>query len=415
MKREVRIFLTNLQSDCRFVKKCYLGSKNDMIPRHLAPKLLEMRSKYPVLFLTGPRQSGKTTLLKSLFSDLPYFLLEEPDTRQFAIRDPRGFLSNLPNGAVLDEVQRTPELFSYLQGIVDSKPDVFFVLSGSQNFLLSGQISQSLAGRTSVQKLLPLSFSEMKAANLTFDTLEDLLYQGTFPRLYDRNIAPPDFFPAYLETYVQRDVRLLKNIPDLDLFIRFMGLCAGRCGQPLNYQSLASDTGISPNTAKSWISVLQASYVIFLLQPFHTNFNKRITKTSKLYFYDTGMACSLLGLNRAGDVLNYHNKGSLFENFVLSETLKDHFNRGIPMNAWFWQSQAGKEIDLLLQAGSELLAFEVKAGKTFQPAYFQNLQYWQKLFGAKPEHCAVVYGGDTSYDTSFGKLISWRDWEGKTS
>lgn len=386
-----------------------------MIPRHLAPKLLEMQHKYPVLFLTGPRQSGKTTLIKNLFPDLPYFLLEEPDTRQFALRDPRGFLANLPNGAILDEVQRTPELFSYLQGIVDNQPDVFFVLSGSQNFLLSDHISQSLAGRTSVQKLLPLSYSELKMAGLPFNTLEDLLFRGGYPRLYDRNIAPVDFFPAYLETYVQRDVRLLKNIPDLDLFVRFMGLCAGRCGQLLNFQSLANDTGISPNTAKSWISILQASYVVFLLQPYHANFNKRITKTSKLYFYDTGLAASLLGLNRMEDLVNYHNKGALFENFVVSEATKDHFNRGIPMNAWFWQSQAGKEIDLLLQAGNEVFAIEVKAGKTFNPSYFQNLQYWQGIAGTSPEHCAVVYGGDNSVQTSNGKLISWRDWEGKVS
>ncbi|MCB0531025.1 MAG: ATP-binding protein [Saprospiraceae bacterium] len=374
-----------------------------------------MQHKYPVLFLTGPRQSGKTTLIKNLFPDLPYFLLEEPDTRQFALRDPRGFLANLPNGAILDEVQRTPELFSYLQGIVDNQPDVFFVLSGSQNFLLSDHISQSLAGRTSVQKLLPLSYSELKMAGLPFNTLEDLLFRGGYPRLYDRNIAPVDFFPAYLETYVQHDVRLLKNIPDLDLFVRFMGLCAGRCGQLLNFQSLANDTGISPNTAKSWISILQASYVVFLLQPYHANFNKRITKSSKLYFYDTGLAASLLGLNRMEDLVNYHNKGALFENFVVSEATKDHFNRGIPMNAWFWQSQAGKEIDLLLQAGNEVFAIEVKAGKTFNLSYFQNLQYWQGIAGTSPEHCAVVYGGDNSVQTSNGKLISWRDWEGKVS
>ena len=384
-----------------------------MIQRQLASKLLEMRHKYPVLFLTGPRQSGKTTLLKSLFPDLPYFLLEEPDIRAFALNDPRGFLSNVPKGAILDEVQRTPELFSYLQGVVDSRPEVFFVLSGSQNFLLSDHISQSLAGRTSVQKLLPLSLSEMTAANLQFDALEDLLYQGAFPRLYDRQITPPDFYPAYLETYVQRDVRLLKNIPDLDLFIRFMGLCAGRCGQLLNFQSLASDTGISPNTAKSWISILQASYVVFLLQPYHENFNKRITKTPKLYFYDTGMVCSLLGLHQRDDLRHYHGKGALFENFVITEVIKSHFNRGIPSKAWFWQDQTGKEIDLLVQEGNALFAIEVKAGQTFNPSFFQNLLHWQKISGARPEHCAVVHGGDSAFQTSAGKLISWRGWDGQ--
>lgn len=384
-----------------------------MIPRQLAPKLLEMRRKYPVLFLTGPRQSGKTTLLKHLFPDLPYFLLEEPDTRRFVLDDPRGFLSNIPQGAILDEVQRTPELFSYLQGVADSNPEVFFILSGSQNFLLSDQISQSLAGRTSVQKLLPFSLAEMKAANLPFDSVEDLLFKGSFPRLYDRQIEPSDFFPAYIETYVQRDVRLLNNISNLDLFIRFMALCAGRCGQLLNYQSLASDAGISPNTAKSWISVLQASYVVFLLQPYHNNFNKRIIKTPKLFFYDTGIVCSLLGLNRSEDVLNYHGKGALFENFVITEVVKSHYNRGIPLNLWFWQDQSGKEIDLLLQVNSELYAFEVKAGKTFNMNYFHNISSWQKISGVRPENCAVVYGGDTSFQTSLGKLISWREWSGQ--
>ncbi|HLF65374.1 MAG TPA: ATP-binding protein [Saprospiraceae bacterium] len=384
-----------------------------MIQRHLAPKLLEMRGKYPVLFLTGPRQSGKTTLVKSLFGNLPYFLLEDPDTRQFALNDPRGFLANLQNGAVLDEVQRTPDLFSYLQGIVDSNPNVFFVLSGSQNFLLSDHISQSLAGRTSVQKLLPLSYAEMRGADIEFATLEDLLYQGAFPRIYDRHIAPPDFFPAYIETYVQRDVRLLKNIPDLDAFVRFMGLCAGRCGQLLSYQSLAHDTGISPNTAKSWISILQASYVVFLLQPYHNNYNKRIIKSPKLYFYDTGMVCSILGLNKAGDVQNYHNKGALFENHIITEHIKTQYNQGLPFSAWFWQDQSGKEIDLLMQSGNETSAVEIKSGKTFNPSFFQNLTYWQNLSGTKPEQCAVIYGGDTSFQTSSGRLISWREWEGK--
>lgn len=384
-----------------------------MIGRHLAGKLLEMRGKFPVLFLTGPRQSGKTTLIKSLFGDLPYFLLEEPDIRRFVLNDPRGFLANLPGGAVLDEAQRAPELFSYIQSIVDSKPDVFFVLSGSQNFLLSDQISQSLAGRTSVQKLLPLSFLEMKEAEIAPDSLETMLFKGSFPRIFDRGIEPPDFFPSYIETYLQRDVRLLKNISDLDHFVRFMGLCAGRCGQILNLQSLANDAAISPNTAKAWLSVLQASYVVFLLQPWHTNFNKRIIKTPKMYFFDTGLVCSLLGLHLREDLINHYAKGALFENFVVTEMLKQHWNRGLPMNGWFWQDQTGREIDLLVQSGAETFAVEVKAGQTFNPSFFQNLLYWQKLSGAKPEQCAVVYGGEHSFGTSNGQLISWREWPEK--
>ncbi len=383
-----------------------------MIERLIASKLLEMRGKFPALFLTGPRQSGKTTLVKSLFGDLPYFLLEDPDTRQFALTDPRGFLVNLKDGAVLDEVQRAPDLFSYLQGIVDSNPNVFFVLSGSQNFLLSSHIPQSLAGRTSVQKLLPFSYAEMQAAGIEFTTMEELLYQGAYPRMYDRHIAPPDFFPAYIETYVQRDVRLLKNIPDLDTFIRFMGLCAGRCGQILNYHSLAQDTGISPNTVKSWLSVLQASYIVYLLQPYHGNYNKRIIKSPKLYFCDTGLVCSLLKLNRPQDVQNYHNKGALFENHIITELIKAQYNRGLPLNAWFWREQSGREIDLLIQSGAETWAVEIKSGKTFNPSFFQNLNYWQKLTGAAASRCAVIYGGEPSFQTSSGQLISWRKWTG---
>jgi predicted AAA+ superfamily ATPase len=253
----------------------------------------------------------------------------------------------------------------------------------------------------------------MKEAEIDFDTVEDLLLQGGYPRLYDRDILPVDFFPSYTETYIQRDVRLIKNIPDLDTFVRFMGLCAGRCGQLLNYQSLANDTGISPNTAKSWISILQASYVIFLLQPFYKNFNKRIIKSPKLYFYDTGLVCSLLRLHKKEDVENYHNKGALFENHVIIELIKAQYNAGLPVNAWFWQDQSGKEIDLLTQSGSDIHAIEIKSGKTFNPSFFQNLAYWQKISGTVAAHCTTVYGGDTSFKTSAGHLLSWKEWIGE--
>jgi uncharacterized protein len=382
----------------------------EMIERQLASKLTAMREKFPVLFLTGPRQSGKTTLLKNIFKDLPYFSLEEPDLRSFILSDPRGFLSNLPKGAILDEAQRAPELFSYIQSIVDQNSDVYFVLSGSQNFLLSDQISQSLAGRTSVQKLLPLSFNELKTANISFETVDEGLFSGGYPRLYDKKIEPPDFFPSYIETYVQRDVRTLKNITDLNRFVQFMGLCAGRNGQILNYQALANDAGLNVSTVKDWLTILQASYILFLLPPYHVNFNKRIIKSSKLYFYDTGLAISLLGLTRKEDVFNYYAKGALFENFVIAETLKHYWNQGLPMNAWFWQDQSGREIDLLVKEGNDFKAFEIKSGQTFNPSYFNNLVYWQGLSGEKAENCAVVYGGDHSFNTSNGQLIGWRDW-----
>jgi uncharacterized protein len=381
-----------------------------MIDRQLASKLIAMREKFPVLFLTGPRQSGKTTLLKNIFKDLPYFSLEEPDLRRFILNDPRGFLSNLPKGAILDEAQRAPELFSYIQSIVDQNSDVYFVLSGSQNFLLSDQISQSLAGRTSVQKLLPLSKNELQKSDIFFNSVDDILFNGGYPRLYDKKIEPPDFFPSYIETYVQRDVRTLKNITDLNRFVQFMGLCAGRNGQILNYQALANDAGLNINTVKDWLSILQASYILFLLPPYHVNFNKRIIKSSKLYFYDTGLAISLLGLTKKEDVFNHYAKGALFENFIVAETLKDYWNQGLPMNAWFWQDQSGREIDLLVQSGNDLKAYEIKSGQTFNPSFFNNLTYWQGLSGEKAENCAVIYGGDHSFNTSNGQLIGWRDW-----
>jgi uncharacterized protein len=381
-----------------------------MIERQLASKLAAMREKFPVLFLTGPRQSGKTTLLKNIFKDLPYFSLEEPDLRRFVLSDPRGFLSNLPKGAILDEAQRAPELFSYIQSIVDQNSDVYFVLSGSQNFLLSDQISQSLAGRTSVQKLLPLSLNELNRASIPFESVDEWLFSGGYPRLYDKKIEPSDFFPSYIETYVQRDVRSLKNITDLNRFVQFMGLCAGRNGQILNYQALANDAGLNVSTVKDWLFILQASYILFLLPPYHVNFNKRIIKSSKLYFYDTGLAISLLGLTKKEDVFNYYAKGALFENLVIVETLKHYWNQGLPMNAWFWQDQTGREIDLLVKEGNDFKAYEIKSGQTFNPSYFNNLVYWQGLSGEKTENCAVIYGGDHSFNTSNGQLIGWRDW-----
>mgnify|MGYP001306069997 CR=1 FL=1 len=252
-----------------------------MIKRTLSDTLLGLSQKYPVVFLTGPRQSGKTTLLKSLFPGLPYVSLEDPDTFILANEDPRGYLANYPGGAIIDEAQRIPQIFSYLQGIVDDKPEVRFILSGSQNFLLMSQISQSLAGRAAVLNLLPLSMEEMQAAGLGFSSYEDAIYKGLFPRIYDRHLEPYEFYPSYLNTFVERDVRQLQNIGDLSTFTRFVRLCAGRVGQVLNVSSLATDAAISPNTAEAWLSVLEASFILFRLMPHHKNFNKH--KTSWVY------------------------------------------------------------------------------------------------------------------------------------
>jgi predicted AAA+ superfamily ATPase len=382
-----------------------------MINRTITPKLMDLAQKYPVLTLTGPRQSGKTTLVKAVFPQLPYVSLEEPDVRQFALADPRGFLANYPRGAVLDEVQRTPDLFSYIQTLVDDNPAVQFILTGSANFLLMEQISQSLAGRSAVLSLLPFSLVELAEAGHRFDRYETAVFTGQYPRIYDRQIPPGDFYPSYLQTYVERDVRLLKNITDLNAFIQFTQLCAGRVGQLINYASLANDAGISPNTAKAWLSVLEASYVVYQIRPFHQNFNKRLVKSPKLYFYDTGLACSLLGIQDANQVTTHYLKGGLFENLIMNEFVKRALHNGQRQYPAFWLDNQGNEIDCLLLAGDRVTPVEMKAGKTVSSAYFRNIRYWQRLQTDSPTPAYVVYGGDMSLQMQEGRLVSWRELE----
>ena len=377
-----------------------------MIERTLASKVTSLAQKFQVITLTGPRQSGKTTLVKATFPDLPYVSLEEPDIRQIALTDPRGFLSNYPNGVILDEIQNTPELFSYVQRIVDENRQIQFILTGSSNFLLMEKISQTLAGRTAVLHLLPFSLQELEPLA---DSYENLIFKGQYPRIYDRTIPPPDFYPSYIQTYVDRDVRMIKNIGDINAFIQFTQLCAGRIGQPLNNASLANDAGISPNTAKSWLSILESSYILYRLQPYHRNFNKRLIKSPKLYFYDTGVACSLLGIREQEQVNLHYMKGSLFENLILNEFIKRSYNRGENRQPYYWQDNHGKEIDCLLVNGEKVAAVEIKSGKTISTSYFENLNYWRSLTALPENQEYVVYGGDQSMQTSAGTLISWKD------
>ncbi|MCK9320646.1 MAG: ATP-binding protein [Bacteroidales bacterium] len=378
-----------------------------MIQRDLTKIILELRLKFPVITLTGPRQSGKTTLLKSIYKNLPYISLEDIDNRNMAIRDPRGFLSNFPQGAILDEVQRTPDLFSYIQGIVDSKKDVHFVLSGSQNFQLLEKISQSLAGRTAVLKLLPFSLSEISNTNFKFESYEDLIFKGLYPAIYDKDISPEFFYPSYINTYIEKDVRSVKNIENLSAFSLFLQLCAGRTGQLLNLNSLAMDAGISPNTAKSWLSILESSYIIYLLHPYHKNFNKRIVKTPKLYFYDTGLVCSLLGIENAQQVKTYYAKGVLFENMVINEFYKSSIHAGKIPRYFFWQNKTKQEIDIIKDTPNGPIPFEIKSGMTIHESYFHNLKYWKKI-NDKSTDLSVIYGGDQNFSTSSGNIISWR-------
>ena len=376
-----------------------------MIARTLTAKIIALAQKFQVITLTGPRQSGKTTLVRAAFPTMPYASLEEPDMRQIALTDPRGFLANYPAGAILDEIQHTPDLLSYIQSLVDQDRQVQFILTGSSNFLLMEKISQTLAGRTAVLHLLPFSLAELKP---DAERLESVIFQGQYPRIYDRDMVPTDFYPAYIQTYIERDVRLLKNIGDYNAFIQFTRLCAGRVGQLLNYASLASDAGISPNTARSWLSILESSFILYRLLPYYRNFNKRLVKSSKLYFYDTGVACSLLGIRDADQINLHYLKGALFENLVINEFIKRSFHRGENRQPFFWQDSHGKEIDCLLVDGEEITPVEIKAGKTMSISYFDNLKYWRALADLPEDQGFVVYGGDQSMQTSTGAFISWR-------
>jgi predicted AAA+ superfamily ATPase len=382
-----------------------------MIVRTLTSKIITLAQKFQVITLTGPRQSGKTTLVKAAFPALPYVSLEEPDIRQIALIDPRGFLSNYPDGAILDEIQNTPDLFSYIQSIVDGNRQTQFILTGSSNFLLMEKISQTLAGRTAVLQLLPFSFSELETIASPFDQYERLIFKGQYPRIYDRDIAPTDFYPAYIQTYIERDVRMMKNIGDINAFMQFTQLCAGRTGQLLNYTSLASDAGISPNTAKAWLSILESSYILYRLQPFHRNFNKRLIKSPKLYFYDTGLACSLLGIRDESQVNLHYMKGALFENLILSEFFKRSFHRGEYNLPYFWQDSHGNEIDCLLVDGANIVPIEIKFGKTITNSYIENFKYLRQLTGMPVKQGYVVYGGEQSMQISTGSFISWRQIE----
>ena len=380
-----------------------------MIARILSNQIFTLLEYFPVIYLGGPRQAGKTTLLTALFEQLPYRSLENPDTRLLAQEDPRRFLESFPEGAILDEVQRVPEIFSYLQEYVDRNKDLRFILSGSQNFLLMQSISQSLAGRVGILNLFPFGLNELPARIQTKISPETFAWQGGYPAIYDRKTPPPIFFPNYIETYIQRDVRQLLNIGDLERFNRFIRLCAGRSGSILNYSQLARDADIAVNTAKSWISILEASYLIFLLQPYYQNFNKRIIKSPKIYFTDSGLVCHLLGIEHPDQLDSHYLYGNIIENMILAELYKMKFHNGKRPNFWFWRDNHGNEIDLLIEEGSQLYSIEIKSSRTFNTRFLSGLSYWQKLTGYSPSLSSVIYLGKEASGTQFGKLIPWKE------
>lgn len=363
---------------------------------------------FPIIAVTGPRQSGKTTLARATFPGKPYLSLEDPDTRLLAESDPRGLLSRFPSGAILDEVQRAPALFSYLQTHVDAdvRPGAY-VLTGSQQFGLLSGITQSLAGRVGMVQLLPFSLDELQADNRLPATLVEVMFRGLYPPLYDRDITPGDWYAEYVSTYVERDVRQLIAVRDLTAFQRFLRMCAARTGQLLNLSSLAADCGITHNTAAAWLSVLAASHIVFMLRPHFQNFNKRLVKTPKLYFCDTGLAAWLLGV-REPDQLAFHaQRGALFENLVMTEFLKARFNRGLLSDIYFWRDSSGLEIDLLLENGDALQPVEIKSGETIASDFFDSLKKWGALSGRGNQPAWLIYGGDREMQQGHIMIIPW--------
>ena len=372
------------------------------INRNSEKELLALSMQYRAVAVVGPRQSGKTTLVRQVFPDKTYVNLENIDTRRFAMEDPRGFLSGLSEGAIINEIQRVPELFSYLQQILDENPvKGLFILTGSNNFLLLEKISQSLAGRVGYLFLLPLSLTEL---GKPLPATNELIFRGFYPELYaERSMDAGKYYDNYIRTYVERDVRLIKNIVDLYAFERFIRLCAGRTGQLLNINSLAIEVGVDNKTINSWLSVLETSFITFRLQPFHKNYNKRIVKMAKLYFYDVGLASSLLGIENKEQLALHPLRGNLFENLVVCEFLKTRFNQGKRNNLFFWRDNVGTEIDLLIEHTDRLLPVEIKSGQTITDEYFKSLNRWLKISGIDEGY--VIYAGNQIQNRSNGITV----------
>jgi len=387
-----------------------------MVLRTISTYLQQLAQQYPVVTLTGPRQSGKTTLARSVFKDKAYINLELHDNREFARSDPRGFLRRIPDGAILDEIQRVPELVSYLQGIVDDKrQNGMFILTGSQQFEVSNSINQSLAGRTALLKLLPFTIQEV-CSNYGAMDVENLLYRGFYPRIYDQNLNPTQALGDYFETYVERDLRQLIHVKNLSSFQKFVKLCAGRIGQVVNLSSLGNDAGVTHTTVHEWLTILEASYVVFLLQPFYRNVNKRLIKSPKLYFYDVGLASFLLGIEKVNHLDSHPLKGHLFENLAVMEILKYRYNCGMKSNLNFYRDNTGNEIDVIYNVGQHVLPIEIKAGETVTQDFFKGLTAFQKVVQELPFGGLVIYAGnhdETRKEMKIARIFDIADILGK--
>jgi uncharacterized protein len=380
------------------------------INRGISTKILQAAQEYPVISILGPRQSGKTTLAKKIFTNHDYISLENIDHRDFAQNDPRGFINQYSNklGVILDEIQNAPNLLSFLQTEVDDNPCIGkFILTGSQNILLNEKVTQTLAGRTAIFKLLPLSIEELTLTNLLPSNVELFMFTGCYPKLYAKHINSLDWYNNYIYTYIERDVRQIKNITSLIAFQNFIKLCAGRIGQPLNTTELGKDCGIDAKTVKSWLSVLEASYIIFLLQPYYNNFNKRLIKAPKLYFVDTGVACSLLNIETKDQIDSHFLRGGLFENMIISDLLKYRFNNDRSNNCYYWRDQTGNEIDCIIEKNNLLYPIEIKSSKTIYSSAYKYFSTWQKIVDRQGMKPSVIYAGDLNQERTNVDIISW--------
>jgi len=393
-----------------------------MLKRLLDIYLLRDARHYPVLTLTGPRQSGKTTLARATFPSHRYVSLEQLDQRGFAREDPLGFLAQFQGPVIIDEIQHVPDLLSYIQVAVDEDPSPGrFILTGSHNFLLMSRVSQTLAGRCGVLNLMPFSRAELEGqkqaepdtAPALFSNrttrlqLWQTLRTGFYPRIHDRQIPPEVWLADYIQTYIERDVRSLSNIGDLNAFERFLALCAGRAAQLLSYSGLASDCGISVDTARRWISVLKTSFIVFLLPPHHRNFNKRVVKSPKLYFYDTGLLCQLLGIRETDQIVSHPLRGAIFENYVVAEVAKAYLHHRRTPPLFFWRDRTGHEVDLLIEKATLLYPVEIKSGNTMSPDMLDGLLWWAKLAGLPPDAATLIYGGDDAFTRNKVAVRPW--------
>ena len=366
----------------------------NFLKREIASELLEMSKAYPVVTLLGPRQSGKTTLCKTLFPAKPYITLEDMDERSFAESDPKGFLARFSDGAIFDEIQRVPKLLSFIQGVVDSVDKKgFFILTGSHQLALHESVSQSLAGRTAILKLLPFDINEVASITQQF-TLDEYIYHGMYPRIYKDNLPPTKFYRDYVQTYLERDVRQMVNVKDLALFQQFLKLCAGRTGQVFNSHNLSNELGISYHTVSNWLSILEASFVIFRLQPYFENFGKRIIKSPKIYFTDVGLATYLLDITTVEQISRDPLRGSLVENLVISDFIKNRLNKGFEPNFYFYRDSNQNEVDLIFKNGNNLIPIEIKASQTFHPQFLKGLEYFKALTKERCKKGILIYGGE---------------------